>query len=208
MRLNQGLHPLGRLVETPRQKGHLVLPGLVDAGGQIAFTPLLYPVLQPFQPPRQLARDRVGGQGHRHRHQHQRPKKAEGRAVPGGRDWSRHVHVHGLAILHAHHKFRAIAKLAARPGHAPCEFGLVLALGFQRPALGLGGTTHHARTAVANDLARLIAQHDLAQRRFGRQPPGPTDQQGEHRHCQHHRQPDPHIQLFEEHAQSCCRANT
>ena len=200
MRGHQRLDLLGGVVEAGGQKRHLVLPAHRYAHAQIACAPFFNTSLQPLQPLREFSDDRVSGQRHSHAHQPQRPEKAKRGAAPGGGRRARQVHVQHPAVGHAHNKLRP------PPHGAATRWGLnAVAVPLHRGHHALGRQwAHSTGMPLTNQLAGLVVNHHLAQRRLGRHAPGPADQKSEYGHSQHHRQPDPDIELFKKHG-SCQR---
>ncbi len=67
MRAHQGFDTLRRTIEALGEPRHLVTALDLHARGQIARTERLDAGLQPFQPSRQAAHDRIGADGHQKR---------------------------------------------------------------------------------------------------------------------------------------------
>ena len=122
VRLHQGFDPLGRVVEAPGQKGHLITAVGLHARRQVARAPALHATLQGLQPQGQAPHHRVGAQRHRQTHEAQHPAKAKtkGRSHPGdatGRALGPgQQQVQGLAVLGLHLKFQVVPQLAVGSG--------------------------------------------------------------------------------------------
>ncbi len=172
LRIHQGFNALGGGVETRRQKSHFVLTLHRHAGRQVTTPPALHAALQGFEPECQASNDRVSGQGHRQANQRQRPEKTKRWPHPrraAGRVYrTRQMHGEGLAVAGRDQKIHFLV----RP---PVQIGL----------------------RRADDLAVGVADHDFTdgRLRIGGHAPSPADRQNQHRHGQHHGQPDAKVQM-------------
>ena len=196
MRLDQVLDSLGRMVETCCQKCHLILSVFGNAGRQVSLTPFFDPVLQQFEASREFANDGIRGQRNSQCHQGQCPEKSVRRQIPRRARPTRQLHVHDLAIEHQHHKFGTRTNLTLQAKRRCLRFGCPLRMGTNAGAR----RSTPARVPITNDLSGFVSNDNVAQRRLDGQTPSPANQKGQHRHGQHHRQPDPRVQAFQEHA--------